>query len=94
MRNCKTISKRNTNQLKINTYLYMFENECARKYLYWADEYSFSILNIEKTIDNLHITKSNRYEIKAREYRSILTDLVNIQEFLINRALQIETKTT
>lgn len=94
MCNCKSISRGKTNQLKIDVYLYMFENECARKYLHWADEYSYDILHIEKTIDEMRITKRNRYVTKLHEYHRILTDLVEIQEFLINRALQIETKST
>ena len=94
MYNCKSISKGKTNQLKINLYLSLFENEYAKKYLQWANEYSTDILQIEKTVDNLPDTKRNRYVTKSHEYRRILNDLVEIQEFLINRALQIETKST
>ena len=94
MRNCKTTSKGKTNQLKINLYLSLFENEYAKKYLQWASEYSADILQIEKTVDNLREAKQNRYVTKSNEYCRILRDLVEIQEFLINRALQIETKTT
>lgn len=94
MYNCKSTCKGKTNQLKINLYLSLFENEYAKKYLQWANEYSEDILQIEKTVDNLRETNYNRYVIKVHEYRRILADLVKIQEFLINRALQIETKST
>ena len=94
MYNCKSISKGKTNQLKINLFLLLFENEYAKKYLHWANEYSSDILQVEKTIDSLRETKHKRYEIKKQEYYRILNDLVEIQEFLINRALQIETKST
>lgn len=94
MYNCKSTCKGKTNQLKINLYLSLFENEFAKKYLQWADEYSADILQIEKTVDNLRETNRNRYVTKVHEYRRILNDLVKIQEFLINRALQIETKST
>lgn len=72
----------------------LFENEYAKKYLQWANEYTTDILQIEKTVDSLRETKHKRYETKKHEYRRILNDLVKIQEFLINRALQIETKPT
>jgi hypothetical protein len=94
MYNCKSTCKGKTNQLKINLYLSLFENEYAKKYLQWANEYSTDILQIEKTVDNLNETKRNRYVPKLHEYRRILNDLVEIQEFLIIRALQIETKST
>ena len=94
MYNCKSTCKGKTNQLKINLYLSLFENEYAKKYLQWANEYTADILQIEKTVDNLLETKHNRYVTKSHEYRRILNDLVEIQEFLINRALQIETKST
>ena len=94
MYNCKSISKGKTNQLKINLYLSLFEKKKKKKYLQWANEYSTDILQIEKTVDNLQETKRNRYVTKSHEYRRILNDLVEIQEFLINRALQIETKST
>lgn len=94
MYNCKSIFKGKTNQLKINLYLSLFENEYAKKYLQWANEYSTDILQIEKTVDTLRETKHKRYETKKQEYYRILNDLVEIQEFLINRALQIETKST
>lgn len=94
MYNCKSISKGKTNKLKINLYLSLFENEYARKYLQWAGEYSTDILQIEKTVDTLRETNHKRYKTKKQQYYRILNDLVEIQEFLINRALQIETKST
>lgn len=94
MYNCKSTCKGKTNQFKINLYMSLFENEYAKKYLQWANEYSTDILQIEKTVDNLNETKRNRDVLKLHEYRRILNDLVEIQEFLINRALQIETKST
>lgn len=94
MYNCKSTREGKTNQLKINLYMSLFENEYAKKYLHWANEYTADILQIEKTVDNLLETNHNRYVTKSHEYRRILNDLVEIQEFLINRALQIETKST
>lgn len=94
MYNCKSTCKGKTNQLKINLYMSLFENEYAKKYLQWANEYTTDILQIEKTVDNLREINSNKYVTKVHEYRRILNDLVKIQEFLINRALQIETKST
>jgi hypothetical protein len=94
MYNCKSIFKGKTNQLKINLYLSLFENEYAKKYLQWANEYSTDILQIEKTVDTLRETNYERYKTKKQQYYRILNDLVEIQEFLITRALQIETKST
>lgn len=94
MYNCNSTCKGKTNQLKINLYMSLFENEYAKKYLQWANEYTTDILQIEKTVDNLREINSNKYVTKVHEYRRILNDLVKIQEFLINRALQIETKST
>lgn len=94
MYNCKSTCKGKTNQLKINLYMSLFENEYAKKYLQWANEYTTDILQIEKTVDNLREINSNKYVTKVHEYRRILNDLVKIQEILINRALQIETKST
>lgn len=94
MYNCKSTCKGKTNQLKINLYMSLFENEYAKKYLQWANEYTTDILQIEKTVDNLREINSNKYVTKVHEYYRILNDLVEIQEVLINRALQIEIKST
>lgn len=92
MRNSKTIHKFKDNNYIIDWYISVSTNEYSKKYLKWAKEYSKEIEQIEKTIDYLKDTDRCRYNSKRHEYYRIMADLLEIQELLIDRAFQIESK--
>ena len=92
MRNSKTIHKSKDNNFIIEWYISVSTNEYSKKYLQWAREYSKEIQKIEKTIDCLKEIDRCRYNSKRHEYYRIMADLLEIQEILIDRAFQIDTK--
>ena len=92
MRNSKTIHKCKDNNFMIDWYISVSTNEYSKKYLQWAREYSKEIQKIEKTIDCLKENDRCRYNSKRHEYYRIMADLLEIQEILIDRAFQIESK--
>ena len=92
MRNSKTIHKFKDNNYIIDWYISVSTNEYSKKYLQWAQEYSAEIAKIEKTIDYLRDNDRCRYNSKRHEYYRIMSDLLEIQELLIDRAFQIDTK--
>ena len=92
MRNSKTIHKTKDNNLMIDWYISVSTDEYSKNYLKWAKEYSKEIEKIEKAIDYLRDNDRCRYNSKRHEYYIIMAALLEIQELLIDRAFQIDTK--